>query len=103
MNKKAVKSVKKVIKSKKVIKPKTPNCHECVHRLSIPGDANSRCNNHKAKVEGNQMGIRNNWFLWPINFDPVWLISCDGFSNNPKDKKPLMKTDPLLELFLMLK
>lgn len=24
-------------------------------------------------------GIRNGWFLWPVNFDPVWLERCDGF------------------------
>ena len=59
-------------------------CYDCIHRLSIPGDCNTRCNNLKAKVEGNPHGIASGWFIWPLNFDPTWLISCDGF----KEKKP---------------
>jgi hypothetical protein len=82
---------------------KKPNCYKCVHRLGIPGDAHSRCNNHKAKVEGNPRGITNGWFMWPLNFDPTWLISCDGFSDNPEDKKPRIELDPLSELIAMLK
>jgi hypothetical protein len=23
--------------------------------------------------------MRNGWFCWPFNFDPVWLEACDGF------------------------
>ena len=30
-------------------------------------------------IEANAHGIRNGWFNWPWNFDPVWLESCDGF------------------------
>lgn len=59
------------------------DCYKCVHRLTIPGDAHTRCNNHKADVIGNQHGIKNGWFRWPLNFDPTWLESCNGFSDNP--------------------
>lgn len=31
------------------------------------------------KVVGNPQGIRGGWFNHPLNFDPVWLESCDGF------------------------
>jgi len=80
-----------------------PNCYKCVHRLDIPGDAHSRCNNHKAKVEGNKHGIAHGWFIWPVNFDPTWLISCDGFSDKQEDKMPCKQLDPLVELFSMLR
>ena len=30
-------------------------------------------------IEGNEHGKKSGWFNWPINFDPIWLISCDGF------------------------
>jgi hypothetical protein len=33
----------------------------------------------KLGVTGNQHGIRNGWFNWPVNFDPVWLETCNGF------------------------
>jgi hypothetical protein len=80
-----------------------PNCYKCVHRLPVPGDAHSRCNNISANVSGNPMGISKGWFLWPLNFDPIWLESCDGFSDDPKDKKEREEYDPLIELLALLK
>ena len=65
-----------------------PDCYKCVHRLDLVGDTHSRCNNSQAKVNGHPHGIRSGWFMWPINFDPTWLVSCDGFSDKPEDKKP---------------
>ena len=31
------------------------------------------------RVTANPHGITNGWFIWPVNFDPVWLLTCDGF------------------------
>lgn len=84
-----------------------PNCYECKYRRNLPGDAHSRCAHprvpvlHPAlaifqemtsgvkaegvppeqaiRVTGNPHGIRSGWFMWPANFDPVWLVSCNGF------------------------
>lgn len=25
-------------------------------------------------------GVAGGWFLWPVNFDPVWLVACEGFT-----------------------
>ena len=80
-----------------------PDCYKCVHRLDVPGDAHSRCNNHNAKVTGDAHGVRSGWFHWPVNFDPTWLVSCNGFSNKEEDRKPRKKLDPLVELLGMLR
>ena len=82
---------------------KKPDCYKCVHRLPVPGDAHSRCNNISANVTGNPHGIRSGWFLWPLNFDPTWLESCDGFSDDPKDKKERVEHDPIKELISLLR
>ena len=58
---------------------KKPDCYKCKYRREVPGDAHSRCACATAKVKGDPHGIRSGWFLWPWNFDPVWLISCTGF------------------------
>jgi len=29
-------------------------------------------------------GIHGGWFVWPVNFDPVWLEHCDGFTPAPR-------------------
>ena len=64
-------------------KPDKPDCYKCAHRGTIPGDCHSKCDNKEANVIGDPYGIRSGWFSWPFNFDPVWLVSCDGFK--PKD------------------
>lgn len=79
-----------------------PNCHKCVHRRDIPGDAHSRCNNFQAHVIGNEHGIHRGWFMWPVNFDPTWLLACDGFSDDPKDDKQEQRMMPLAEVIGLL-
>jgi len=61
-----------------------PNCYECAHRGLVSGDAHSKCNNKDANVEGMPYGIQSGWFMWPSNFDPTWLVSCDGFKQKEK-------------------
>jgi len=76
------------------------DCYKCAHRRELSGSCHSRCNNLTAKIVGNPHGIKNGWFRWPVNFDPIWLVSCDGFSIDEKDKKaPTKMLDPLAELF----
>jgi hypothetical protein len=84
-------------------KPSKPDCYKCVHCQGNAGTCHKRCNNIAAKVTGHEHGIRKGWFMWPLNFDPTWLISCDGFSDDPKDVKPTVRHDPLLELMAILR
>lgn len=90
-----------------------PNCYACKHRGGVPGGAHSSCHHpavahlhngpgavlgllgkrgplagmevgpNPLNVEGDPHGIRNGWFVWPLNFDPVWLRRCDGYE--PKE------------------
>ena len=81
-----------------------PNCYKCEYRGMIAGDAHSRCNHPEVKqddnefgalvemlqgknneaikklgIKGHSQGIRSGWFMWPANFDPTWLLECNGF------------------------
>ena len=88
-----------------------PNCYDCKYRGDLPGDAHSKCTHPDSmgddplgailgmlasvqrispvttngaitlNIKGSAHGIRNGWFNWPFNFDPVWLESCNGFKN----------------------
>lgn len=31
-------------------------------------------------IEAAAPGVDGGWFVWPVNFDPVWLTRCDGFA-----------------------
>lgn len=74
------------------------NCYKCEYRGSVPGDAHSCCrypgnstdmfdffntkninNIKKLNIKANKHGVNKGWFMWPVNFDPVWLENCDGF------------------------
>ncbi len=35
--------------------------------------------NNPIGVVGNERGINNGWFNFPYNYDPIWLLKCDGF------------------------
>jgi hypothetical protein len=91
-----------------------PNCYDCIHRGDVPGSAHSSCRhpvNEKVHndpligllsifgsvgrtapimadtglgVKGNPHGISHGWFNWPMNFDPTWLESCNGFTQKPQ-------------------
>ena len=62
-----------------MIKKQKPNCYKCIYRGTVPGDCHSSCGNVDAVVEGDSYGKRSGWFVWPYNFDPVWLLQCSGF------------------------
>lgn len=78
------------------------NCYKCIHRGTVPGDAHSCCNYpgikgkslfdfflnievnkivlNELKIKADPYGIQMGWFMWPCNFDPVWLQNCNGFT-----------------------
>jgi len=92
-----------------------PLCYRCKHRGEVPGDTHSCCNHPEARrlvegkplmqiaaifgsarkqpmvnvraigVEGDPHGIQMGWFNWPLNFDPVWLLKCDGYEERKTD------------------
>ncbi len=83
-----------------------PNCYTCKYRGRVPGDAHSCCNYpgnktgifdvfdeanaknmSKLGIKADRVGIQNGWFFWPINFDPVWLIHCNGYEENKKEEE----------------
>ena len=74
-------------------------CYECKYRGKALGDAHSCCrypgnevvmfdlfseknekNARRLHIKADACGVRNGWFYWPVNFDPVWLTNCDGFT-----------------------
>lgn len=62
----------------------TPNCYKCIHRRELEDSAHSRCLQRDAEIEGHERGIACGWFVWPYNFDPVWLLKCNAFEENKK-------------------
>jgi hypothetical protein len=78
--------------------PKGKYCNGCVHAVEIPGNCHIGCNNPKAQPE------RRTWpgcGMWPLNYDPSTVESCDGYSRDKADRIE-RKEDPLVELARIL-
>ncbi len=70
-------------------------CYKCVHRELIPGSTHSSCKKRPLpEVEGKPHGIRMGWFFWPFDFDPVWLVKCDGFESKDEANKSESEVKP---------
>lgn len=78
--------------------PDQPKCYTCKHRGTVPGDAHSSCNQglheytHRnpdntvnIRVSLDPHGVRNGWAMWPFNFDPIWVESCNSYVNTSKE------------------
>lgn len=86
--------------------PKTlkPNCYKCKHRRPLAWSAHSECAHPgiqpaerilqpflipngirrgaavRLGITWHQHGADSGWFMWPMDFDPVWLQTCSGFT-----------------------
>jgi len=88
-----------------MIKKEKPDCYKCKWRGEVKGSAHSCCNHPKViknkdslikllmtaqdiskfqmgaglKIKADEYGIKKGWFIYPYNFDLVWLEECNGF------------------------
>lgn len=61
-------------------RPKETDCYKCKHRRNLDYSHHSLCAEPCAKVTGSRHGIERGWFMYPLNFDPVWRTSeCENF------------------------
>jgi len=88
-----------------------PDCYKCTHRRDLTGSAHSWCDHPILAgegdnvfagvfslylgenltriaaaylvlgIDGSEHGTKKGWFSWPFNFDPIWLKSCNGWTD----------------------
>lgn len=67
-------------------------CYSCIYRRTIPGDCHTRCSNPDPDMTGNQHGIDNGWFAYPINFDPTWMTKeCANYKSEEEERDDMSK------------
>lgn len=55
-------------------------CYSCEHRRNNPGDCHISCAKPDPEMTGNEHGIKSGWFLYPLNYDPVWKTkACSNY------------------------
>lgn len=62
-------------------------CYTCKHKENVPGNCHIKCVKPDANMTGNEHGIKEGWFMYPLLFDPVWKTKeCDNYSENTTSK-----------------
>lgn len=69
---------------------KKNSCYNCAYRSQVTGSAHSQCNfdwnkTHEPMPNGQDHGIKNGWFFFPFNYDPVWMIDECPVHSTEKD------------------
>jgi hypothetical protein len=60
-------------------------CHTCLYKENVPGDAHISCTNPDNSMTGKPHGIKMGWFIYPIVFDPVWKTKlCANYRSRNK-------------------
>jgi hypothetical protein len=80
------------------------DCYKCIHRRPVYASHHSMCaipknvsiyanynevHAYVAETVGEQYGIKlnphgvkNGWAAWPWNFDPIWIVSCNRYTED---------------------
>ena len=85
-------------------------CSKCAYRREIPGDAHIQCRfdwalepNTLVEIVDNCPNNARRWFLFPLNYDPVWgPDECVGQAETA-DPQKIMPDNPLMTLLGMLR
>ena len=83
------------------------NCNQCAYKGENPGNAHIRCrfdwrNSELKSPTGNPRGVKRGWWIFPLNYDPVWGDECTAFATAADEKMIVKNTDPLFELAALL-
>lgn len=58
-------------------------CYHCKYKREVPGNCHIKCVKPDPDMTGNQHGIRNGWFMYPLLFDPTWKESlCQNYKDS---------------------
>lgn len=56
-------------------------CYDCLHKREVHGNAHISCAKPDPEMTGDEHGIKNGWFCYPILFDPTWKTrACNNFA-----------------------
>ena len=82
-------------------------CDTCAYKKRNPGTAHIRCLfdwSGKTVPAGSVHGIVKGWYMFPLNYDPVWMAEeCSAWAEEQDPAMLAGKYDPILEMLAMLR
>lgn len=82
----------------------SPKCYSCRYKRNVPGDAHIQCVKPDPGMIGDPHGIKNGWFMYPVNFDPIWMAKeCSKYCsvNESEFNSIFNKTITAMENFII--
>lgn len=82
-------------------------CYNCAYKQVIPGNTHVQCmfDFQKAKMpmpKGDETGIKNGWFVFPINYDPNWMLEECRAHSTTKDPEMIREDNLMIALIAIL-
>ena len=74
------------------------DCFNCAYCSNVPGSAHKSCNFNwiEAKTAPplpDNVGVEKGWYMFPLNYDPVWQREeCPEFATTKDDSKVIEPT-----------
>ena len=87
---------------------KCGTCHSCAYKRNITGDAHISCafdwkKSKNKPPQANSHGIKSGWYMFPVNFDPVWQTSpCEEFSTEQDNSMVLSQDDIFMNMIVAM-
>ena len=82
-------------------------CRSCAYRGQNPGTHHIRCLfdwTGRPMPAGSRHGIVSGWYMFPLNYDPVWMAEeCPEWAGAQVPEKLAGPYAPLLELMARLR
>lgn len=74
-------------------------CRSCLFMQTNPGTHHISCKKRNVLVAGSEHGIKNGWFSFPYDLDPIWLDECISFRT--KDFK--LEEQETFDIYMLLR
>lgn len=81
-------------------------CYSCAYCGTIPGSCHASCtyawSNDEKMPAGDTHGIKNGWYMFPFNYDPVWMDEECTAHAKETDPSKVVKDNPIFTLASLL-
>ena len=84
------------------------SCSTCAYKRNIPGNTHIACKfdffgQGVPMPNGDKHGIKNGWYAFPFNYDPIWMVEECTVHSKTADPNKTIKNNPLFDILSLLR
>lgn len=82
-------------------------CYNCAYCKDVSGSAHKKCtfawrNSELQPPKANERGIDQGWYIFPLNYDPVWQQEKCLAHSESADTGKVQEFTPLMEIMSIM-